>query len=770
MADGEHSGDGGREPRGDRAAALGGGGAAPSSTTGGAPGQRTLTQRASGRGDPASRWQGDADGAGDAVAADSLCLVAATDDAGSRVPPRVADAAGQLGLGDVSGVRVHADADAAARASHVGARAFAIGQDVYFGAGEYQPGTERGDALIGHELAHTVQQRGAPSVQAKSRLDDAPVNGAGSLEHEADAVGGALVAALHLGEISPVGALTAVTTPQVARDAGDAEANAYIKLVGYTRDGEVVRWSGLTTYSGSLPKVMRGDRTSGAWSWDDPTGATLMVNTPSMQPSKEGGEPIRAWASTHHVVRITVVISERTVDLVDDDAKGGLGENFQAGSGEQPDSGIRREDREEDRPPGHELTTELGKPAGGDGTGAAELELDFTVDPEAEAARRLAEFETELGIEGPGEGDGELDGDADGEDERTRDGTGEGEIETDNEYEGTADDPGYRQGEKTQYQRGVRHGGKDGQEGGEGRPEQRGVRGGNEGFALIKTVPASIRGAVELGLILEEGYSFASGFGAFKGPAKMALKNAAKRGAKDGVEVSIRRSLALEAKEVSQRELKRVRSELAKMPEWKVLTAEERMQTLRYLYWNMQREFFDGVEAAAAAELRDLGKKLKKLQKKKGKKAAAKRRAVEAEIQEAETIGRAVEVKPVAGRLPINHKYAGKEFPREKLPTRFREKGMRFTAEGYPDFLPYAKDLPNGSKTFKMTFTGSRSADEQAANAALGFRRTPPGYTWHHMENMSEMILVPTDLHRAVSHTGGTAAYKGATGVAEYLP
>ena len=57
-------------------------------------------------------------------------------------------------------VRVHTggDADAAARA--VGARAFALGQDVFFRDGAYDPGRPDGQRLIAHEVAHTVQARG----------------------------------------------------------------------------------------------------------------------------------------------------------------------------------------------------------------------------------------------------------------------------------------------------------------------------------------------------------------------------------------------------------------------------------------------------------------------------------------------------------------------------------------------------------------------------------------------------------------------------------
>jgi hypothetical protein len=61
---------------------------------------------------------------------------------------------------DLSGVRTHTDAKAARLASGLRARAFAVGEHVAFAAGAYRPGTPVGDALIAHELAHTLQQRG----------------------------------------------------------------------------------------------------------------------------------------------------------------------------------------------------------------------------------------------------------------------------------------------------------------------------------------------------------------------------------------------------------------------------------------------------------------------------------------------------------------------------------------------------------------------------------------------------------------------------------
>lgn len=56
---------------------------------------------------------------------------------------------------DFSGVRVHTDSKAA-RA--VNAKAFTVGQDVVFGAGQYDTVSKNGKYLLAHELVHTMQQ------------------------------------------------------------------------------------------------------------------------------------------------------------------------------------------------------------------------------------------------------------------------------------------------------------------------------------------------------------------------------------------------------------------------------------------------------------------------------------------------------------------------------------------------------------------------------------------------------------------------------------
>ncbi len=61
----------------------------------------------------------------------------------------------------LSHVRVHEDH----RAVLMGARSFAVGSDIVFAPGQYDPGSEAGQQLIAHELSHVLQQRpGATEV------------------------------------------------------------------------------------------------------------------------------------------------------------------------------------------------------------------------------------------------------------------------------------------------------------------------------------------------------------------------------------------------------------------------------------------------------------------------------------------------------------------------------------------------------------------------------------------------------------------------------
>jgi len=75
----------------------------------------------------------------------------------------------RLGV-DLSHVRVHSGGEATAAATALHARAFTVGRDVVFGAGQFAPATTPGRSLLAHELTHVVQQgRAATSTSTVQR-------------------------------------------------------------------------------------------------------------------------------------------------------------------------------------------------------------------------------------------------------------------------------------------------------------------------------------------------------------------------------------------------------------------------------------------------------------------------------------------------------------------------------------------------------------------------------------------------------------------------
>jgi hypothetical protein len=76
---------------------------------------------------------------------------------------------------DFGEVRVHTDAQAADMAQVLRARAFTVGQDIVFGAGQYAPEGPEGQRLLAHELVHVVQQGAGLNQQpAGQRGDSGP--------------------------------------------------------------------------------------------------------------------------------------------------------------------------------------------------------------------------------------------------------------------------------------------------------------------------------------------------------------------------------------------------------------------------------------------------------------------------------------------------------------------------------------------------------------------------------------------------------------------
>ena len=87
---------------------------------------------------------------------------------------------------DFSGVRIHEGE----QATSMGAEAFTRGSDIHFAPGRFQPNSQSGQALLGHELTHVVQQR-AGRVSAPGQAKSGRVVQNRGLEREADRAGAA---------------------------------------------------------------------------------------------------------------------------------------------------------------------------------------------------------------------------------------------------------------------------------------------------------------------------------------------------------------------------------------------------------------------------------------------------------------------------------------------------------------------------------------------------------------------------------------------------
>ena len=112
---------------------------------------------------------------------------------------------------DLSSVRLHIGGASASAAHAVGAKAYTMGQDVHFGAGQYDPNSASGQHLLAHEVAHTVQQRGGTPTRQNKLEVSAPQDAA---EHEADHAADAMVS----GGVASIGGFSGMQR-KVFRDA-----------------------------------------------------------------------------------------------------------------------------------------------------------------------------------------------------------------------------------------------------------------------------------------------------------------------------------------------------------------------------------------------------------------------------------------------------------------------------------------------------------------------------------------------------------------------
>jgi hypothetical protein len=109
---------------------------------------------------------------------------AAAASSGQRMPAPVQAKMEHAFGADFSGVRIHQGPEA----QSMGALAYTQGAAIHFAPGQYDPGSQRGQELLGHELTHVVQQSQG-RVRAPAQAKGQSINDDVALEQEADQLG-----------------------------------------------------------------------------------------------------------------------------------------------------------------------------------------------------------------------------------------------------------------------------------------------------------------------------------------------------------------------------------------------------------------------------------------------------------------------------------------------------------------------------------------------------------------------------------------------------
>lgn len=138
--------------------------------------------------------------------------------AGRPLPAGPARALGSAVGADLDRVRIHTGPEPAALARSVQAVAFTRGSDIYFGAGAYAPGTARGQRVLAHELAHTVQPVGGAGAVIGRAADPAEADADRRADHALDVLRRRTPGPSDTPE--PAGAGATETTPALRRLVG----------------------------------------------------------------------------------------------------------------------------------------------------------------------------------------------------------------------------------------------------------------------------------------------------------------------------------------------------------------------------------------------------------------------------------------------------------------------------------------------------------------------------------------------------------------------
>ncbi|MBL7749596.1 MAG: DUF4157 domain-containing protein [Chitinophagaceae bacterium] len=76
---------------------------------------------------------------------------------------------------DFSNINIHTGGEAIQMSRDLNAKAFTVGNDIYFNEGQYNPNSSEGKHLLAHELTHTVQQGGGANKKIQKAENDTSI-------------------------------------------------------------------------------------------------------------------------------------------------------------------------------------------------------------------------------------------------------------------------------------------------------------------------------------------------------------------------------------------------------------------------------------------------------------------------------------------------------------------------------------------------------------------------------------------------------------------
>ena len=718
---------------------------------------------------------------------------------GTAPPGRAIDAAARAGFGDVSGARIHTGGSADARTAAHGARALTVGRDIHFAPGEYQPDTDAGASLLGHELAHVAQQRGGDvAIAAKLRT----TTSGETAEVEADRAADVFSAALAGDDVQPV--TLSATPPQLARQAtGDDKTPkraVAMRVHVRMRDGTVKDWSGATAIEDIDGARFVAERQGDRWEWDDDRGASVRVLT---NPRGRGGSLVEQWAGKD-AIQIVVDFGTRIADAIPEgrgtggaggkadrsttaigdgnDKNRGIGAQGDA-PGAQPREGAAAGpgDRADTAPQDTTPTTEAGTsdaaaPRTGTDAAASSDDADEFLDADliddeavtAEIDQFLSEF-----IEGGGQG-ADLDGSPDGRTgaDTRADGQGRGGPDARSGGAKAPQDQTLGSGDNEATPRGpLDPGGTAKPLGGDGRSGGGVLGGSNDLFGIAITIPAVLKGVVEVALMIDDA-NFAS-----LGPAtvKKALNEVTEEIAERAARKAAERAVQREVSKAAAAEIRSLRSEIKVALAAPADQLTKRQRALVKTYGNAtQSEFQAALRKAHRSAQRKAVRPVLAEFRKRAKAAKVAKQPRNTAYSPRDTLDNMDAQYPgqvtpgtVLRKNEKNAKLAGKRHP---------DTGIVFDDRGFPIFDDVAKfdtRIPSGAVAVQNRKKHMRAAstqlDESIRRGEVSASRFTkeqlvairahephiPGYAWHHHQEVGRMQLVPEDIHARTGHAGG---------------